>query len=85
MAVAGTTEEGVWKVNGSSKRVVLVCEECGERTVLDGPLSVWRSGRTSLGCECGKQFTPAERLERERLGEAGRANAAARTSSPPYR
>jgi cell pole-organizing protein PopZ len=27
-------------VNGSSRGILLVCEECGEKTVLDGPLSV---------------------------------------------
>jgi hypothetical protein len=51
-------------VDGSSsdKRVVLLCEECGERTVLGGPLTVWLSGSTFFGCECGKDLTLADRL-----------------------
>ena len=37
--------------------IVLVCEVCGERTVLEGPLAVWHSGRTAFACECGKRLT----------------------------
>ena len=36
-------------MNGSSRRVILVCEECGERTVLGEPLSVWYSESTHFG------------------------------------
>ena len=50
-------------MNGSSRRVILVCEECGERTVLGGPLSVWYSQSTRFGCECGRELTLAERLD----------------------
>src|SRR3712207_3268603 len=49
-------------VKGSPKRVVLVCEECGEKTVLDGPPLVWLSGGASFGCGCGEQLATAERL-----------------------
>lgn len=45
------------------RNVVLLCEECGERTVLGGPLSVWCSGSTSFGCECGAQLTLADQVD----------------------
>ena len=51
----------------SSERVVLICEECGERTVLGGPISVWLSASTFFGCECGKRLTLADRLDRQRV------------------
>ena len=41
-------------MNGHSKGGILVCEECGQRTVLDGPLSAWCSGGAPFGCECGE-------------------------------
>lgn len=41
-------------MNGFSKGGILVCEECGQRVVLDGPLSAWYPGSTPLGCECGE-------------------------------
>lgn len=47
----------------TSARVVLICEECGERTVLGGPLSAWLSESTSFGCECGKPLTVANHLD----------------------
>ena len=43
--------------------VVLQCEECGERTVLGGPLSVWCGGSTYFGCECGARLTLADQLD----------------------
>jgi hypothetical protein len=42
--------------------IILECEACGERTVLGGPLSVWRSESTTFGCMCGEQLTLADRL-----------------------
>ena len=57
-------------MNGSSRRVILVCEECGERTVLGGPLSVWYSQSTRFGCECGRELTLADRLDQQRVGRA---------------
>jgi hypothetical protein len=45
------------------RNIVLVCEVCGERTVLEGPLAVWHSGRTTFSCECGRRLTLADRLE----------------------
>ncbi len=58
-------------MNDSSRRVILVCEECGERTVLGGPLSVWYSKSTRFGCECGIRLTLADRLDQQRVGRAG--------------
>ena len=67
-------------MNGSSKRVILVCEEYGERTMLGGPLSVWYSESTHFGCECGRELTLADRLDQQR-----NATSAARSASPLYR
>ena len=50
-------------MNGSSEQVVLVCEECGDRIVLDGPLSAWRQEESAFGCECGTLLKQADRLE----------------------
>jgi hypothetical protein len=55
--------------SGEPGRVVLRCEECGERLVLGGPEEVWLSTRTVFGCECGKDVSLASRLEEpERAG-----------------
>jgi hypothetical protein len=50
-------------LNDSRRRIVLVCEECGGKTVLEEPLSAWGLGETSFGCECAKQLDSPERLE----------------------
>ncbi len=47
---------------GRSRSVVLVCEVCGDRVVLLGPLSAWRSEGATFGCECGMSLTLADRL-----------------------
>jgi len=60
--------EGV-DVVGSSRRVVLICEECGEKVVLGGPESVWRSARTFFECECGQLLTLADREDVARTRE----------------
>ena len=57
-----------------------MCEECGERIVLGGPLSVWYSESTRFGCECGRELTLADRLDQQR-----NATSAARSASPLYR
>lgn len=42
--------------------VVLLCEECGEKVVLGGPESVWRSARSIFfECECGQLLTLTDR------------------------
>ena len=71
-------------MNGTSRGIILVCEECGEKTILDGPLTVWGSQSTSFGCECGKRLTAAERKDRKGFGEVGSATSAASPSTPPY-
>jgi hypothetical protein len=40
-------------VNGLSKGSMLVCEECGLKTVLEGPLSAYSSVGSAFGCLCG--------------------------------
>jgi hypothetical protein len=57
--------EGV-DVVGSGSQVILLCEECGEKVVLGGPESVWRSARTFFDCECGQQLTLADREDETR-------------------
>jgi len=47
----------------SSGRVILVCEQCGERLVLGEAEQVWLSTRTRFECECGKHVSLASRLE----------------------
>ena len=46
-----------------SRSAVLVCEECGERVVLGGPLSAWRLGRAVFECGCGEGLTLANRVD----------------------
>ena len=53
------------RVSRVSRSVILVCEECGERVVLVGPLSAWRSGRAVFGCGCGEGLTLANRLDED--------------------
>jgi hypothetical protein len=72
-------------MNGSSRKVILVCEGCGERTVLGGALSVWYSQSTHFGCECGRELTLADRLDQQRVSTAGKVTSAARPISLPYR
>jgi hypothetical protein len=50
-------------VNYPSRQIVLVCEECGEKTVLDGPISAWGQEGRAFGCECGELLSPVDRLE----------------------
>ena len=47
----------------SGKDVVLLCDGCGERIELGGPLSVWNSGSTSFACGCGAQLTLSHQLD----------------------
>lgn len=72
-------------MNGSSRRVLLVCEECGDRTVFGGPLSVWYSQRTRFGCECGRELTLADRLDQQTASKANGITSAVRPASPLYR
>jgi hypothetical protein len=60
LAAANEEESGM---EDSVKDVVLQCEECGERIVLGGPLSVWNCGSTSFACGCGAQLTLSQQLD----------------------
>ena len=51
------------RLEGSSKNVVLLCEGCGERIVLGGPVWVWNCGSTSFACGCGAQLTLSSQLD----------------------
>jgi len=72
-------------MNGSSRKVILVCKECGDRTVLGGALSVWYSESTHFGCECGRELTLADRLDQQRVSRAGEVTNSGRPTSPLYR
>ena len=50
-------------MEGSGKNVVLLCEGCGERVVLGGPVWVWSCGSTSFACGCGAQLTLSNQLD----------------------
>ena len=52
---------------GSPKHVILVCGGCGEKVVLGGPVSVWRSAVTFFECECGRLLTLADREDEVRF------------------
>jgi hypothetical protein len=43
----------------SSGRIILICEECGDKMVLIGPEEAWHSRRTLFQCECGEGSTLA--------------------------
>ncbi len=71
-------------MNASSPRKgVLLCEECGQRTVVDGPLSVSSSGFATFSCRCGERLALAGGLDHSGPGEASRATNAAPPISPP--
>ena len=72
-------------MNGSSRRVILVCEKCGERTVLGEPLSVWYSESTHFECECGRQLTLADRLDQQRISRVGDVANIAALPTPLHR
>ncbi len=72
--LAAASEEG-GHMEDPSRNIVLLCEECGERTVLGGPLAVWRSASTSFGCECGERLTLSDRLDHVGSKEGDEARA----------
>jgi hypothetical protein len=72
-------------MNGFSRGVVLVCEECGDRTVLGGRLSAWYSESTRFGCECGRELTLADRLDRQRASKVGDVESAVSPVSSLHR
>lgn len=50
-------------MEGSINDIVLLCEGCGDRTVLGGPHSVWRCGSTLFECGCGARLTLSDQLD----------------------
>jgi hypothetical protein len=63
-------------MEGSVRNIVLLCEGCGRRTVLGGPLSVWRSGSTSFECECGARLKLSHQLDPLEIDEPPETRAA---------
>ena len=64
----GNVEEGV-STRRSSERVILECEECGERLGLGDPDEVWLYTRTLFECDSGHNVSLANRMEgTERTG-----------------
>jgi hypothetical protein len=55
----------------SSRRVVLICDECGEKVVLGGPESIWHSASTFFECECGQLLTLADREDETQVSREG--------------
>ena len=47
----------------SSRRVILICEKCGEKMLLGKPEEVWLSTRTRFECACGEDVYLGSRLE----------------------
>ena len=64
-------------MEGSGKDVVLLCEGCGERIVLAGPVWVWNCGSTSFACGCGAQLTLSDRLDTPEADEGAEGREAA--------
>jgi hypothetical protein len=50
-------------VSRLSRGVILLCEECGERVVLAGPPSAWRTERAVFECGCGEGLSLVNRLD----------------------
>jgi hypothetical protein len=62
-------EEGI-SMRRCSGRVILECQECGERLVLGDADEVWLYTRTLFKCECGHDVSLANRVEgTERTGD----------------
>ena len=57
------------RLEGFGKDVVLLCEGCGERIVLGGPVWVWNCGSTSFACGCGAQLTLSHQLDASEVKE----------------
>jgi hypothetical protein len=65
------------------ERVILICEDCGERTVLGGPLEVWLSGSTHFECGCGERLTLSDQLEQD-TAQAGIGTPSGLSSAPRW-
>jgi hypothetical protein len=64
-------------MEGTARNVVLLCEGCGGRIVLGGPLSVWHCGSTSFRCECGTRLELSHQLDPLEIDEPPETRAAA--------
>lgn len=51
--------------------VTLICEECGEKMVLEGSEETWRPEREPFECGCGEHLTLADQ-EGGAMPRAGR-------------
>jgi hypothetical protein len=71
-------------MEGSERDVILVCEACGERTVLGGPLAVWCSESTTFECGCGERLTLADRPDPGGSNKVTTTVAAGPPNSVPY-
>lgn len=50
-------------MRNSEERLILICEECGEKLVLMGSKDDWRSRRAIFKCECGRKITLDDRVD----------------------
>lgn len=64
-------------MEGSVRNVVLLCDGCGGRTVLGGPLSVWHCGSTSFECECGARPKLSHQLDPSEANKRAETRSAA--------
>jgi predicted RNA-binding Zn-ribbon protein involved in translation (DUF1610 family) len=51
----------------SPERIILICEECGEKLIVRGPEADWRSRCAIFVCECGHKLTLDGRADEEVL------------------
>lgn len=58
-------------MRGYRRCVILICEECGEKMVLEGSEATWGSESEPFECGCGVHLTLADR-ERGAVQGAGR-------------
>ncbi len=51
----------------SSEQIILMCEECGEKLIVLGPVEEWRSRRAVFVCECRHKLALDGRPDEEIL------------------
>lgn len=69
-------------MNDPIRASTLLCEECGARTITDGPLSAWSAGGATFVCGCPERLTAVDALDQTGRVEADGATDAAPTSWP---
>jgi hypothetical protein len=62
VAYSGTRDEESRAHVRCAQRTVLECDDCGERLVLLGSVTVRKAGRVVVECDCGEEFTLAGHL-----------------------